>query len=255
MRLILNLLAVILVLGAFQSCVSNKKYNELLASKEATDRALAETQSMVQNLQKEKNELEATLESDRNRLNEQISGLQNEMTSTKNQIAQVQEKLNMTEAELNKIKAQISGAFSAYKDSGLSLQERDGRLYVMTSGPVQYRTGSAALSRAERKALDELAGVLKSNPNLKILVEGHTDNVKFKPDSGSDNWQLSQQRALSVVRQLVRSGVKPEQVAAVGRGEYMPAAPNDSADGRSKNRRTVVLPDVNLSELLDEGNN
>ena len=254
MRLILSLLVIGLMVGSFQSCVSSKKYKELEASKQASDQALAETQVVVANLEKEKNELQATMEADKQRLNGEIESLRTDLNSTKSQVTQVQNELSMTQKELAEIKDQINGAFAKYKNSGLTLEEREGRLYVMTKQPVQYRTGSARLTSDEKKALDELAGILKNNPELKLLVEGHTDNVQFVPGAGSDNWDLSVRRAMSVVRQLLSQGVNPNQVAAVGRGETMPAASNDSSEGRAQNRRTVVMPDVDLSKVISGSN-
>ncbi len=254
MRLILSLLIFFFVAGSFQSCVSKKKFDELQAAKEATDRALAETQSQLQTLKGENDKLKTTLESETNRLNGEISSIRKDLDATKGQMAQVQEKLNMTEAELNKIKAEIAGIFGDYEKSGLKMEERDGRLYVITSTPVNYKTGSASLTRAQRKAIDELAQTLKNNPKLRILVEGHTDNKKFKSGSGMDNWDLSVARSMSVVRELLKRGVAANQVAAVGRGENMPVDDNNTAAGRSKNRRSEIAPDPNLGNLIKGGN-
>lgn len=253
MRLILNFLALVLLVGAFQSCVSNKKYNELLAAKEASDQALAETQALVQQLEEKNEQLTAEMEAEKARMNGEIESLRSDLNSTKSQVAQVQQKLNVTEEQLAAYKAAINGSLDKYKDSGLTLQERDGRLYINTSQPVRYGLGSSRLTSDERKAIAELADVLKNNPELKVLVEGHTDNVPFKPGMG-DNWQLSTNRAMSVIRELLKNGVNADQVAAVGRGESMPASSNDTSEGRSENRRTVVLPDVNLGKIY-EGNN
>ena len=250
MRLVLKLLIFTLALGSLQSCVSKKKYDELLAAKEATDQALAETQAQVKALQDENADLQSTLESEKERLNGEISAIRADLDATKSQMAQVSEKLNMTEAELNKLKAEIDGIFSAYADSGLKLEERDGRLYVVTSEKISYRSSSSRLTNAERDALSALAEKLKSSPNVKILVEGHTDNKQFVADSGRDNWDLSVARAMSVVRQLIKNGVSPSQVAAVGRGEYEPAASNDSDEGRAQNRRSVITPEVKLGGMI-----
>lgn len=252
MRLILNLLVFSLLVGSFQSCVSKKKYDELLASKEASDRALAETQSQVNTLQTQNQELTATLESERQRLNGELASLRSDLNNTKAEVANVQQKLTMTQEELNKFKSMISGAFDKYKSSGLSLEERNGRLYVMTKAPIQYGVGSANLSRDERSAIEELAGILKGNPELKILVEGHTDNLQYPSSAGFNNWDLSVSRAMAVVKQLLRNGVNPSQVAAVGRGETMPEGDNTTSEGRSKNRRTVVRPDVELEGLMKQ---
>lgn len=255
MRLILNLVALSLLVGSFQSCVSQKKYNELLSAKEATDQALAETQAQVQSLQEENEELQATLEEERERLNSELEELRSDLNSTKEQVAEVQEKLNMTEEQLNALKEQINGAFNAYSDSGLELQEREGRLYVVTKEDIQYTVGSARLSSDERSALDELASVMKENPELRILVEGHTDNLKYPAGAGFNNWDLSVSRAMGVVKYLLSQGVNADQLAVAGYGETMPVAPNESDDGRSQNRRTVVRPDVDLGPIMKEAMN
>lgn len=255
MRQIIGLLILCFALGSFQSCVSKKKFDELTAAKEATDKALAETQSQLKTLQDQNAELQATLESEKNRLNGEIASIKSDLNSTKSQMAQVQEKLNMTEAELKKVKDEINGIFGTYAESGLKLEERDGRLYVMTEAEAQYRTGSASLTRAERDAIAELATTLKNNPKLRILIEGHTDNKQYGAGAGYDNWNLSVDRAMSVARELLKKGASPNQVAVVGRGDTMPAADNATEDGRAKNRRAIVAPDPNLSEILKTGGN
>ena len=109
MRLILNFLALVLLVGAFQSCVSNKKYNELLAAKEASDQALAETQALVQQLEEKNVELQAEMESERARLNGEISSLRSDLNSTKSQIAQVQEKLRLAGIEGDRLVDGLDG--------------------------------------------------------------------------------------------------------------------------------------------------
>ena len=248
MRLILNLAAFCLLVGSFQACVSNKKYNELLAAKEATDSALAETQSQIQTLQGENEELQATLESERERMNGEIEDLRGDMSSMQSQVADLKGKLNLSEQELNQLVEQVNANFEAYNNSGMKLERRDGRMFVVTSQPIQYNVGSAGLSKDERAAIEELANVLKENPELKILVEGHTDNLKY-PAGGYDNWDLSVSRAMGVVRQLLREGVNPDQVAAAGFGDSMPAASNDDTDGKAANRRTVIAPRINMTPI------
>ncbi len=251
MRLILNLVALSLLIGSFQSCVSQKKYNELVSAKEATDQALAETQAQIQNLQEENQELQQTLEEEKERLNSQVGELRSDLNSTQETVADVREKLNMTEEQLNEVMNSINGTLDAYKESGLSVENREGRLYVVTEEPIQYRVGSARLSSAEREALTSLSNVLKENPDLRILVEGHTDDLKYPADSAMDNWDLSVMRSMSVIRYLLDQGVNPDQVAAVGYGETMPQAPNDSPENRSQNRRTVVRPDFQVGKVME----
>lgn len=250
MRLIAKFLILTLVLGSVTACVSKKKFDELQASKDAVDRALTETQARVKALEGQNAELQSTLESEKARLNGEIAAIRKDLDATKGQMNNLQSKLSMTEAELAKLRAQIDGIFNTYKNSGLSLEQRGGRLYVVTA-PVNYSTGASGLNREQRKALDELAMTLKNNPAVKIMVEGFTDNKQYAADSGMDNWQLSVNRAMGVVRYLLRKGVKPEQVAAVGRGENNPEGDNTTKDGRAKNRRSVVAPDPDLGNLMN----
>ena len=252
MRLILNVLVVVLVLGSLQSCVSKKKYDELLASKEATDAALAETQSQVKNLEETNAQLEQTMNEQKETMEGQIAELRDDLNATKTQVDEVSKKLQMTEEELAMVKDEINSIFGSYKDSGLSLEERDGRLYVVTDPGLAYRSGSYSLSSDERSALEELASTLKNNPALSILVEGHTDDQTVKAGASfQDNWELSSKRALSVVRTLVKNGVDPSQVAAVGRGDAMPVGDNETSEGRSENRRTVIMPNPDLSKVIN----
>ena len=157
----------------------------------------------------------------------------------------------MTDADLKELKAEIDGIFGAYKNSGLSLEERDGRLYVVTSNPVTFRSSSASLNKDARDAVDALAETLKANPELNILVVGHTDNVPFKADIGSDNWDLSVRRAKSVVKRLIKAGVDASQLTIAGRGDTAPVADNDSAEGKAQNRRTVIQPDPALGDIIN----
>ena len=248
MRLVVKLLVLCLTVGAFQSCVSKKKYDELEAAKAATDQALAETQAQVKTLSEEKDALAAEMESEKARLNGEISSIKSDLDATKSQVAQVEEKLQMTEKELNALKEQIDGVFNAYSGSGMSLEDRDGRLYVVTGSKLRYNSGSSRLSKEERDAVDALAEVLKATPAAKIMVEGHTDNVPFKAGMG-DNWDLSYRRAKAVVTRLVRKGVDPGQLSIAGRGDSMPTADNGTSEGKAENRRTVIVPNPDLGKL------
>ena len=251
MRLVVKLLIFVLAVGTFQSCVSKKKYDELLAAKEATDQALAETQQNLKTLQEEKDALEAEYNAEKDRLNGEIASIKSDLDATKAEVSKVNEKLSMTEAELKKLQDEINGMFSAYTNSGLKMEERGGELYVVTSNPVNYRSGSASLSKDQRDALDSLAETLKANPNVSILVEGHTDDDQMvQGASYADNWELSLERAKRVVRRLIKSGVNPDQLAISGKGEHDPKGDNETADGKATNRRTEIRPNPAVGNLF-----
>ncbi len=246
MRLIVKLLVFTLLVGSLQSCVSKKKFDELTAAKMATDQALAETQTNLKNLQSEKDALEADFASTKADLNAKLSDLQSKYDT---EMGNLNKELTMTKSELAAVKAKIDGIFSTYSNSGLSLQEQGGRLYVTTSTPVKFRSSSARLNRDQRAAIDALAETLKANPAVKILIEGNTDDRKFKAGTGSDNWDLSYRRAKAVASRLIRKGVDPAQLAVVGRADAVPVADNSTKEGRAENRRTVILPNPDLGVL------
>lgn len=250
MRFILTALIFVMVAGSFQSCVSKKKFDELTAAKAATDQALAETQAQVKTLGEEKDALAAEMASEKARLNGELESLRTDMNS---QIGQLNEKLTMTEAELKAVKDEINGMFAAYTDSGLTMEERDGRLYLVTEQPVNFRSSSSRLNKDQRNAVDAMAEKLKANPAVKVLVEGHTDDRKFAADAGSDNWDLSYARAKAVATRLLRAGVAPNQITIAGHGDSMPTGDNADADGRAANRRTVVAPNPDLGGVLKAG--
>lgn len=249
MRLTVKLLVFVLAAGMFQSCVSSKKYKELEAAKQATDQALAETQDQVKTLTSENETLASDLETTKTELGSKIANIESELSATKGEMSQVKEKLTMTEGELNKLKEQINGIFSAYTNSGLSLEDKDGRLLVVTSNPVNYGSSSSYLKKDQRDAIDALAEKLKANPAVKIMVAGHTDSQRFNAESGMDNWSLSIRRAENVVRRLIRKGVNPNQLTIAGKADTVPAGDNGSAEGRKANRRTEIMANPDLGGL------
>jgi chemotaxis protein MotB len=254
MRFILTALIFVMLAGSFQSCVSKKKFDELQASKDATDQALAETQSQVKTLGEEKDQLAADMAAEKTRMTGEMNTLRTDMTA---QMGQLNEKLSMTEGELKAMKDEINGMFSTYQDSGLTMEERDGRLYLVTEDPVTFRSSSSSLTREQRNAIDAMADKMKGNPNLKVMVEGYTDDKKFAADSGTDNWDLSFARAKAVASRLIRQGVDASQIGIAGYGETMPVGDNSTTEGRKSNRRTAITPNPDLGGLMKNagGNN
>ena len=256
MRLVVKLLVICFAIGSFQSCVSKKKYDELTAAKEATDQALAQTQEQVKTLQGDFENLKSDMETQKSDYESKISDINDDLKAKDSKIAQVEGELTATKEELQKVKDEINGIFSAYTESGLSLEEKDGDLVIVTSSPVNYRSGSARLSKEQREAIDALAGTLKNNPNVKVLIEGHTDDDQLvQGASFKDNWDLSVARSMAVIRRLIKEGVNPNQLAAVGMGETSPIGDNETSEGKAMNRRTMAKPNVDLTKLKGAVNN
>jgi chemotaxis protein MotB len=115
---------------------------------------------------------------------------------------------------------------------------------IMLRDPVGFTSGSADLKDQGKDILKEIGDVIKTNPDLKVRVEGHTDDVPIHSNRFSSNWELSSARSLSVVQLLsAQTGIQPQNMSAVGYGEYRPVVPNTSSDNRAKNRRIQIFVD------------
>ena len=102
-------------------------------------------------------------------------------------------------------------------------------------------SANGLLRPGARRSLDSLVQVVNSRyPNFDVVVYGHTDNDPIKKSKWKDNFELSTQRSLSVVRYLQDRGVSPTRLVAGGCGEYRPIASNKDRTGRGKNRRVEV---------------
>ncbi|TAK41167.1 MAG: flagellar motor protein MotB [Saprospiraceae bacterium] len=253
MNLTLRLFAIFMIATlALSSCVSKKKFDQLMDEKGALASSLAESQGKVKLLEEKVAALETDMEAEKTRLNGEIAGIKKDLDAAKGQLASAKSDLQAKENEIATIKKTIKDAFAVGSD--VKVSEVEGQMYVTLDEAVQYRTGSSSLNKPARKAVDQLATLMKNNPNMHILVEGYTDTDKYPAGSGMDNWQLSVNRAMAVVKRLIKKGVDPGQLTVAGGGEGNPVAPNDSADGKAKNRRTAAQPSPKAAPIYKIGN-
>ncbi|MAT54721.1 MAG: flagellar motor protein MotB [Saprospirales bacterium] len=253
MNLTLRLLAITLISTlALSSCVSKKKFDQLMDEKNSLASSLSESQEKVKMLEEKVTSLEAEMEAEKNRLNGEIAGIKADLDATKKQLSDAKAALAAKENEIAEIKKTVKDAFGVSGD--VAVQEVNGDMYVTLSEAVHYRSGSARLNRSARKAVDDLAELMKNNPNMHLLIEGHTDSDKFPADTGMDNWQLSVNRAMAVVKRLIRKGVEPARLTVAGRADTDPVAPNDSREGKAENRRTMAKPSPKTGKIFKIGN-
>ncbi len=253
MNFSLKMLALFLVTAlVLPSCVSKKKFTQLQDEKNALASTLAESQQKVKMLEDKVTSLESEMEAEKARLNGEIAGIRKDLDAAKADLASAKKNLEAKEAQIAQIKKDVKDAFGMGSD--VAVTEQNGDMVVTLENPVQYRSGSARLNRQSRKAVESLATTLKNNPNMRVLIEGHADSSKYPAGSGMDNWQLSVNRAMVVVKRLIRNGVKPEQLIVAGRGDTSPIAPNDTRDGKAQNRRTVAKPEPKTGKILNIGN-
>lgn len=141
----------------------------------------------------------------------------------------------------------LKSALADVNDSDVEIKVEKGVVYISISDKLLFRSGSYTVTKQAEAVLGKVAQVLNANPDINILVEGHTDNVPIKNNINEDNWDLSVKRATSVTRILQNKyNIEPGRMTAGGKGEYSPIDTNDTAEGRAKNRRTriVILPEL-----------
>ncbi|MFY8189908.1 MAG: OmpA/MotB family protein [Bacteroidia bacterium] len=144
----------------------------------------------------------------------------------------------------------IKKALLSFKSDEISVEMKNGKVYVSMSDKLLFKSGSAEVEEKGLEALKKLAEVLNKNKEVGVMIEGHTDNVPIKTAQFKDNWDLSVARATNIVRMLDEvHHVDAKTLTAAGRGEYMPKASNETPEGRAKNRRTEIILSPKLDEL------
>lgn len=215
--------------------------------------ALSENSKRNRSLLAELDEKEKSLKEEQARLEK----LQKDLTSRSNRINELEGLIAAKDAKMNALKTAVSNALTNFEGKGLTVEQRDGKVYVSMENKLLFQSGSWTVNSEGRKAVQQLGEVLGQNPDIAVLIEGHTDNVPYG-GSGQlkDNWDLSTKRATSIV-QILRenSSIDPVNLTAAGRGEFAPIAPNTTAEGKAKNRRIEVIltPKLDeISQLLEE---
>lgn len=235
----------------------NDKSNEtslyLKRSRDSVAQAIKEIQSLEKEftLLKENSDLKIQESiAKNNTLLKQIALKETELQSRGARVDQLEQMIEDQKKALNDLKERLSSALLNYKGKGLTVEQRNGKVYISMENKLLFKSGSWVVEAEGVQALGQLAKVLEKNPEITVLIEGHTDNVPFTSKGALEsNWDLSTKRATAVVQILLKSKqILPQNLTAAGRSEYVPIAPNSSAEGRAANRRIEVV----LSPSLDE---
>ncbi len=151
----------------------------------------------------------------------------------------------------NALNTIVKNALLGFKADELSVEMKNGKVYVSMTDKLLFKSGSAAVEDKGKQAIKKLAEVLNKDNDIDIAIEGHTDNVPIKTNLYKDNWDLSVARATTIVRMLNEEySVNPKRLTASGKGEYFPVASNEDPEGRAKNRRTEIILSPKLDELF-----
>ena len=185
------------------------------------------------------------------KLNALLNQKKNELNERECTINELQQMINAQNEKVRKLLSSVKDALLGFSSDELTVREKDGKVYVAMSDKLLFQSGSARLDKRGEEALGKLAEVLNKQTDIDVFIEGHTDNKPINTVQFKDNWDLSVIRATSVVRILIKNyNVNPLQIQPSGRGEYMPVDDNETAEGRSKNRRTEIIMAPKLDKLF-----
>lgn len=229
----------------------NKLYDDLVdQNKKLLSSSSAEKQKLLSDLENQKRELmKKGQELDDEKA--KIDLLSKELAIREQKVKELEDLLNKKDAALADLKKRIEDALLSFDKDELSVEIRDGKIYVSLQEKLLFKSGSAVVDAKGKTALVKLADVLAKQSDIDILIEGHTDNVPISTPSVKDNWDLSVLRATAIVRILRENkGIDPKRLIASGRSEYVPVAPNTTTEGKAKNRRTEIILAPKLDEIF-----
>lgn len=189
--------------------------------------------------------------SEQEKLNTLLGEKLKELDEREKTIQELQGMIDQQNAKVQNLLNSVKDALLGFSNDELTVREQNGKVYVAMSDKLLFQSGSAKLDKRGEEALGKLAEVLNKQNEIDVYIEGHTDNKPIHTAQFKDNWDLSVIRATSVVRILIEKyQVNPLQIQPCGRGEFMPVADNESAEGRAKNRRTEIIMAPKLDKLF-----
>ena len=241
-----------------------EELKELDEKFKAEEEALSDIQDSLREKNQNLEKLQASLEllkensesalkariTDNEELMEKIADRENELADRIARVDELEGLIARQKKAMVDLKEKLSDALLNFEDKGLRVEARDGKVYVSMENKLLFKSGSWAIEPEGQLAISSLGKVLADNPDISILIEGHTDNITYNGrGSLKGNWDLSTKRATSIVNTLLKNTeILPQNLTAAGRGEYLPIATNSTREGRATNRRIEVI----LSPQLDE---
>lgn len=234
--------------------------DKLLAENEALKNKINVLQESYDALEKNSNDaLEKNMSKNRDLLaqldaKEKALAIEQErLDKSSKRLQELEDLIAAKEAAMRKLKETLSKALNSFEGKGLTVEQKNGKVYVSMENKLLFSSGSWAVSSEGKKAVVELGKVLGDNPEIAVLIEGHTDD---DPYGGSgpiaDNWDLSTKRATAIVGILSENKVINKQnLTAAGRGEFSPLTSNATSEGKAKNRRIEIILTPRLDEIAE----
>jgi chemotaxis protein MotB len=239
--------------------------DKLLADYTASDKNLKTLQASYKALEKNSDEaLETNMNKNRELLaqleakqkalaaeQDRLNKLKSDLQASSTRLAELEGLMAAKDASMKKLKETLSKALNSFEGKGLTVQQKNGKVYVSMENKLLFSSGSWAVGAEGRRAVVEVGKVLAANPDIAVLIEGHTDDDAFGGTGPiADNWDLSTKRATAIVTIFGENkSINKQNLTAAGRSEYAPLVSNATAEGKAKNRRIEIILTPKLDEI------
>jgi chemotaxis protein MotB len=247
-RKMLSIFLIFLI--SLSSCVSKKKYSQALHQRNNLQEEIVSIDAKLRTVLTERDNLKDELSREKTDKQPALKEKEKELKKREQILENLKEALNLQQEAVVNLKQQVCEELKCYAPDELSIEVREGKLYVSLADKLLFPSGSDKLNARGKDALERLADVLVSS-DMEIMVEGHTDTEPINTLRNKDNWDLSVHSATSVIRKLIDYGIQPERIIASGRGKYHPLASNKSEEGRKINHRTDMVLEPKLDKLWE----
>jgi chemotaxis protein MotB len=175
---------------------------------------------------------------------------QQQLQEEQQRLAQMRQLMDQQRQAIESLRSRMVNALVNFRPEELTVSVKNGKVYVSLQEGLLFPSGSATVNPRGREALSNVAQALNANPEINVMIEGHTDSIPMK-GRYEDNWALSTARSTAIVRILTDTyGLDPLRVTASGRSKYEPVDSNTTAEGRARNRRTEIILAPKLDEIM-----
>ncbi|MFN8310042.1 MAG: OmpA family protein [Chitinophagales bacterium] len=257
------------MLGNLNKEVAELKNKNLTLSERAErlKKAQDDANALYDKMKSQYDDLSKSSSKDKEKLGLQLQDKERELNARAEDLKKLSEQLNEREKRVKELesliarkdeavaalKKKISDALKGFTSDELKVTEQNGKVYVSLSDKLLFKTGSFTVDEKGKSAIRKVAEVLNKQADIGVVVEGHTDNKQYANPKGEikNNWDLSVMRASTVAEIMVNEGkLDPKRITASGRSEFFPLGENETAEGRSKNRRIEIVLSPDLAEIF-----
>jgi len=235
------------------SCVGKKKFiasqkniESLRMDSTRLERAISDLRNRISQAEAANRSTNAQLQN----TTQQLSQSQDEIETQRQRLLQLQSLIDQQRKNTVALRKKIADALVNFGDNELTVSLKNGKVYVSMQESLLFPSGSASVNPRGKEALATLAKALNQNADINVEIEGHTDSIPISKKY-IDNWDLSEARSTAIARILIKEySVNPARITASGRSEYDPIASNNTPEGRQRNRRTEIILEPKLDELM-----